>query len=137
MLCFCLSFRWAAEESPYLCSPETFSTHWPGAKLSSGTTVCSVGSVDEALAVFSRVRPDVLVTDLGMPEKDGYALLKAVREFTGSSRDVPAIAVTAYARAEDEARVRMAGFKAHVAKPVEPAYLVEVIGAAVGRRADA
>jgi PAS domain S-box-containing protein len=87
------------------------------------------GSVVEALEVLSRFRPDVLVSDIGMPGEDGYVLIRKLRTLEdeqGIPR-LPAVALTAYARGEDRRRALAAGFQVHVAKPVEPAELVEAI----------
>jgi CheY-like chemotaxis protein len=78
--------------------------------------------------MIARSRPDVVVSDIAMPGEDGYALLEYLRtappEVGGGTT---AIALTAYAREEDRARALEAGFAAHVAKPVEPDELVEVV----------
>jgi CheY-like chemotaxis protein len=79
-------------------------------------------------------RPDVLIADLGMPGMDGYALIEQVRaldpDFGGQT---PAIAVTAYASAQDRLRALQAGYQNHVAKPVEPEELAIVIASLTGR----
>jgi CheY-like chemotaxis protein len=72
----------------------------------------------------------VLVTDLGLPGMDGYALLRAIRQ-DGTQPAFPAVAVSAYARLDDRSRALAAGFQAHVAKPVDPATLVRVLAADV------
>ena len=85
-----------------------------------------------ALAEFDRRVPDVVVADLGLPEMDGYEVLRPIRgRERGASRQVPAIAVTAYARHADRARVLASGFAAHVGKPIDPAELVASLLAAV------
>src|SRR5205809_1881443 len=93
-----------------------------------GAEVRSAGSTAAALEVLATWRPDVLVSDIGLPGEDGYALLRRVRtlEEDGGAR-LPAIALTAYAQAEDRIRALTAGFQAHVAKPVEPRALLEVL----------
>jgi CheY-like chemotaxis protein len=91
-----------------------------------GAQVTSAASAGEALDSVTRETPDVLVSDLAMPEMDGYALLRELRgrsEFTW----IPAAAVTAYARAEDRRQALLAGFQMHVAKPIEPDELVAVV----------
>jgi signal transduction histidine kinase len=94
----------------------------------SGAEVVTASSTQEALDSLARARPHVLVSDLSMPGDDGYALLERVRAL-GLDRDgrVPAVALTAFARAEDRARALAAGYAVHVPKPVEPAELVEVV----------
>ena len=92
-----------------------------------------VTAVSTAAAALESVRlrcPDVLVSDIGLPDGDGFSLLKQVRE---SNRDLPAVAVTAYASRQDVAKALAAGFQAHVAKPVEPAQLSAAVAHASGR----
>lgn len=99
-----------------------------------GADVVSVASVSEALQYLEKANPHVLVSDIGMPKEDGYKLIRKVRdrESAGGIR-IPAIALTAYARAEDQARALEAGFEIHVPKPVEPQELVGVVAQVVGR----
>jgi signal transduction histidine kinase/ActR/RegA family two-component response regulator len=94
------------------------------------------GSVREALAALSASTPDVLISDIGMPDEDGHALIARVREGEGGAARLPAIALTAMARAEDRMRALAAGFDAHVAKPVHPDELALVIVRLLARRAD-
>ncbi len=89
-----------------------------------GADVTAVGSARLALEGLADAAPDVLVSDIAMPEADGYALIRAIRD-RGTS--VPAVALTAFARAEDRARALEAGFQAHLPKPVEPATLVALV----------
>jgi diguanylate cyclase len=77
---------------------------------------------------------DAIVTDIGMPEKDGYEFLRAVRADARLS-GIPVIALTAYARPEDVARAKEAGFEAFVAKPVTPADLRAAVGGVLARMA--
>jgi PAS domain S-box-containing protein len=99
-----------------------------------GALVMTAGSAREALAAIERTRPHVLVSDVGMPNIDGYQLLRMVREL-GLARGggVPAIALTAFARSEDRTRALRAGFLVHVTKPVEPAELVATVASVAGR----
>jgi signal transduction histidine kinase/CheY-like chemotaxis protein len=86
-----------------------------------------------ALAALRTVRPDVLLTDLGMADMDGFTLLAKVRELGSSAGgDVPAVALTAFARSEDRLRALEAGFAAHIAKPVEPSQLIATVAKVVG-----
>lgn len=87
-------------------------------------------SVAEALAILDEWNPAVLVSDIEMPEADGYALIRQVRK---QGRTMPAIALTAYARAEDRSRALAAGFQMHVAKPVDPAEFVVLVASLVRR----
>ena len=94
----------------------------------SGAKVIAVGSTADALEALQRWRPDVLVSDLGIPGEDGYALIRRVRALApAQGGETPAIAVTAYARIEDRLRAAAAGFQMHVAKPAEPADVVAAI----------
>ncbi|MDR3632569.1 MAG: ATP-binding protein [Isosphaeraceae bacterium] len=91
------------------------------------------GSVPEALALLESHEPDVLVSDIGMPERDGYDLIREVRARGRDAKQVPAIALTAFARSEDRRRAMLAGFQVHVAKPVDPDELTAVVATLVGR----
>lgn len=71
-------------------------------------------------------QPDVLVSDIGMPHQDGYALIQQVRS-TLPAAQIPAVAVTAFARQEDRLQALSAGFQMHVAKPIEPTRLVSIV----------
>jgi PAS domain S-box-containing protein len=96
--------------------------------------VLTAGSAEEAVPLVESGRPDVLITDIGMPGADGYELLRRVREL-GPARGgrVPAIALTAFARSEDRTRALRSGFMVHVSKPVDPSELVATIVAVAGR----
>jgi CheY-like chemotaxis protein len=93
-----------------------------------GARVTTASSVADALAAIERQWPDVLVSDIGMPGEDGFDLIREMRRREDSGhRHVPAIALTAYAGAEDRRRTIAAGFEAHVAKPIEAAALAPLI----------
>ncbi|MDB4985608.1 MAG: hypothetical protein JWN04_786, partial [Myxococcaceae bacterium] len=93
-----------------------------------GARVTAAESVAQALALFGTFAPDILVSDIGMPEADGYSLIRAVRRFApGDGGNTPAIALTAYARAEDVERAFEAGFQRHLAKPVNAERLITLI----------
>ena len=95
-----------------------------------GAIVTTAPTAREALDAFRRQRPDLLISDIGLPEMDGYDLIKQIRhDERPGARAMPAIALTAYARAEDRLLALRAGFDAHVAKPAEPA---ELLAAAAG-----
>ncbi|WP_082551245.1 GAF domain-containing hybrid sensor histidine kinase/response regulator [Pseudorhodoferax sp. Leaf265] len=99
-----------------------------------GAQVLVADSAQAVLQAIARERPQVLVSDIGMPLVDGYELLRRVRALgPAQGGNLPAIALTAFARAEDRVRALKAGFRAHVAKPVEPAELVATIASAAGR----
>jgi signal transduction histidine kinase/CheY-like chemotaxis protein len=93
-----------------------------------GASVLEASSAAEAMAALANERPTVLVTDIGMPVEDGYALVRAVRA-NAATRAIPALALTAYSRTEDRAKARDAGFDDHVAKPVDPHDLVRRVAA--------
>ena len=85
-------------------------------------------SVAEAIQIIPWYKPDVLVSDLAMPEEDGYSLIGKVRVLeAGSGKQIPAIALTAYVRVEVRARALTAGFNMFVPKPVEPNELMTAI----------
>lgn len=99
----------------------------------SGGTVMTAGSAREAIEVFQRERPDVLLSDVGMPEEDGYQLIRQVRALPrNAGGGVPAVAFTAFARAEDRRQALMAGFQFHLAKPVEALELLTVVASLTG-----
>jgi CheY-like chemotaxis protein len=93
-----------------------------------GATIVSVESAEQALSALKALLPDVLISDIGMPGQDGYALIRNVRRLPLSAGgNVPAIALTAYARAEDALRAKEEGFHVHLPKPVDPDELVELV----------
>lgn len=97
-----------------------------------GAKVKTAASVNEALQTIEHSKPDVLISDVGMPDRDGYALIRQVR-LLESERDnmIPAIALTAYAREEDSKQLLNAGFQLHLPKPVEPATLVAAVASQI------
>lgn len=101
-----------------------------------GAEVTAVGSAKEAIAVL-QANPgqhDVLLSDIGMPHEDGYALIRQVRALSAETGgQIPAAALTAHVRAEEERESLAAGFQRHIAKPVEPAQLVSIIADLAGR----
>jgi PAS domain S-box-containing protein len=97
--------------------------------------VTAVGSTGEAIEAFAKSRPDVLVSDIGMPGEDGYALIRRVRALEAGKVGVPAVALTAYARQEDRLEALSAGYQVHLPKPIEPEQLARVIAHLIGRAA--
>jgi CheY-like chemotaxis protein len=89
--------------------------------------VKTAASVAEALSILSGWIPDVLISDIEMPEADGYSLISEVRALPDRRAQVPILALTAYARAEDKSRAIAAGFQMHIPKPVEPGHLVSAV----------
>jgi CheY-like chemotaxis protein len=101
---------------------------------SCGAQVIQAASAAQAFEQIELARPDVLVTDIGMPEEDGYSLLSRIRDLPPERGGaMPAAALTAYARAEDRVRALRSGFQMHVTKPVEPAELITVVANLAGR----
>jgi CheY-like chemotaxis protein len=95
-----------------------------------GASVEDVASAHEALQIVERSRPDVLVTDISLPDEDGYSLLRRIREHEATQGGcLPVIALTGYAHPADRVQVLAAGFEGHVAKPVKPTELIETIAA--------
>lgn len=93
-----------------------------------GATIRAVNSAGEAFAAFTQFNPAVLVSDVGMPDTDGYMLVRQIRELPQEQGgQIPAIALTAYAGDGDQQRALQAGFQQHVTKSVEPETLVNVI----------
>jgi CheY-like chemotaxis protein len=102
-----------------------------------GASVKAVGSVREALQLLEGERPDVLVSDIGLSDDDGFALIRQIRQYeTERGGFLPAVALTGFARAEDRARSMAAGFQAHVQKPVDPVDLVKAIATIAHRLRD-
>jgi signal transduction histidine kinase len=97
-----------------------------------GAQVEEAGSVAEALAALDCRLPDVLVSDIGMPGEDGYSLIRKLRARERGA-ELPAAALTAYARNEDRVQALQAGFNAHIAKPVDPTELVQIVARLAGR----
>ena len=97
--------------------------------------VITAASAAEAIKEIEQRKPDVLISDLGMPEQDGYELIKEVREMESADHTarIPALALTAYAKAEDRVRALAGGYQVHLAKPVEPAEFVLVVANLAGR----
>ena len=96
--------------------------------------VIIAASAAEAIKEIERRKPDVLVSDLGMPEQDGYELIRKVRETeSGDTARIPALALTAHAKAEDRVRALAGGYQVHLSKPVEPAEFVLVVANLAGR----
>jgi CheY-like chemotaxis protein/nitrogen-specific signal transduction histidine kinase len=96
--------------------------------------VTAVSSAGEAIQAITRKRPDVLVSDIAMPDEDGYGLIKKIRSLeNGGSDNIPAVAITAYAKEEDRERALSAGFQIYLAKPVELTELISVVARAAKR----
>lgn len=99
-----------------------------------GAKVTSVGNAADALTALEQSEFDLLISDIGMPNTDGYDLIRQVRkQEEGTSQKIPAVALTAYARIQDRMQAIMAGFSTHIAKPVEVNELVTVVASLAGR----
>ena len=98
-----------------------------------GGQVHTATDADAALDAFSTWKPAVLISDIGLPEVDGYELLRRIREHEKHSGSrVPAVALTAFARIEDRVKALAAGYQMHVAKPVEPGELLAIVASLAG-----
>jgi signal transduction histidine kinase len=151
--------RWSQEKGEAgavgSTEPETRVSHLDGARLlivedepdtrsaisrfleDQGATVVAVGSAREALELLRSQVWDVLVSDIGMPGMDGYELIRELRAHeVGSGRSLPAVAVTAFTREEDQERVLREGFSEHVAKPVNTVRLIGILADLSRRGAD-
>jgi CheY-like chemotaxis protein len=93
----------------------------------------TAASAAEALEAARAGGVDVLLSDIGMPGEDGYALIRAVRALPGDAGRVPAAALTAFARSEDRRRALLAGYQIHLAKPVEAGELIAVVASLANR----
>ena len=100
-----------------------------------GAEVSTAATAADALSLFCEKLPDVLVSDIGMPDEDGYELVRKIRALpTGKGALTPAIALTGYATRKDRERSLSAGYQRHIAKPIEQIELVMAIASLVGRR---
>jgi diguanylate cyclase len=105
--------------------------------VSCGATVRSASSVEQALVQLEDAVPDVLVSDIGMPDVDGFALIRHIRSMRNPARSrIPAIALSAFTRSEDEARTIREGFDAYLPKPVDNIELTALIARLAGREKD-
>jgi PAS domain S-box-containing protein len=96
--------------------------------------VHSAASAAEALPLLEALRPDVLLSDIGMPECDGYQFIAAVRQLSAErGGKTPAVALTAFARSQDRVRTMVAGYQVHLSKPVEPHELLTAVASLSGR----
>ncbi|MBD2499461.1 hybrid sensor histidine kinase/response regulator [Anabaena azotica] len=93
-----------------------------------GAISSTTASVEAALAVIGQLKPDILISDIGMAEQDGYTLIRKLRALPlEEGGKIPAIALTAFSREEDREQILAAGFQYHVAKPVDPSKLISVV----------
>jgi CheY-like chemotaxis protein len=100
-----------------------------------GSDVRCSDSVSEAITAFREWKPDLLMSDIGMPSEDGYSFIRKIRKLRSKrARQIPAVALTAYATNEDRTRALASGFQLHITKPIDPEQLVRLIADAVGRK---
>ncbi|HYQ84562.1 MAG TPA: response regulator, partial [Rubrobacter sp.] len=98
-----------------------------------GSRVLTASSAAEALDLLEAERPDVLLSDIGMPGMDGYELIRRVRSLAPEAGGrVPAAALTAFARPEDRTRAMLAGYQMHATKPIRPAELITLVASLAG-----
>ncbi len=102
-----------------------------------GALVTTAGSAREAIDRVADKAPDLLISDIGMPELDGYDLIRQVRQSGHHAKQLPAVALTAFARTEDSQRALMAGFQMHVSKPVNASELMAAVASLTGRTGSA
>ena len=100
-----------------------------------GATVVSAESVARAFEQLETARPDVIISDIAMPEEDGYVLIKKIRaRGARKSGDIPAAALTAYAKIEDRVSILAAGFQMYLSKPADPSELIAVVASLASSR---
>jgi CheY-like chemotaxis protein len=98
-----------------------------------GASVATMDSSAKALAALERIRPHILIIDIGLPDEDGYTLIRKARALLSErGESIPAVALTAYSREEDQKRALSAGFDIHMPKPPGPAELIEVVARLTG-----
>lgn len=90
--------------------------------------VTLAASATEAFNIISQLDINILISDIGMPDEDGYSLIRRIRSFQPAPKCyIPAIALTAFAKEEDQKIATEAGFQCYIAKPIDPNYLIEVV----------
>jgi PAS domain S-box-containing protein len=92
-----------------------------------GATVVAASSASHALKLLDEQQLDVMLSDIGMPEQDGYELIRRVRQLTSPAGKIPAAALTAFARSDERRQAMLAGFQLHISKPVEPTELTAAV----------
>lgn len=99
-----------------------------------GAAVRTAGSAEEAMSAIAVEIPDVILSDIGMPVHDGYEFMRSVRALpAGEGAEIPAAAVTAFARSEDRTRALSSGFQMHLSKPVDPVELLAAVMSLAGK----
>lgn len=100
-----------------------------------GASIVAAQSVQEAMAILETEPPQILISDLGMPDEDGFDLIRQVREAGYTAQRLPAVAVTAFANKDHAERALLRGFQIHIRKPVDADDLITVVAGLVGRTA--
>jgi circadian clock protein KaiC len=100
-----------------------------------GAVVTAAADSSDAMAALDRAAPDLIVADIGLPDEDGFDLMRKVRARQGPEGQVPAVALTAWGLARDRARAKDVGYQAHLVKPIEPSTLISVLEALVAKGA--
>jgi CheY-like chemotaxis protein len=98
-----------------------------------GALVTVAGSAAEAMEALARSRPEVLISDIGMPDVDGLDLIRKLRAGGHHAKDLPAVALTAFVHKTDRRQALLAGFQVHIPKPVDPHDLLAVVASLAGR----
>lgn len=98
-----------------------------------GAEVRTTASARESRAVFAQSHPDLLIADIGMPEEDGYSLIRSIRRLESGAEHIPAIALTAHSRPEDIDQALASGFQLHIAKPIDSTRLISSVATLVAR----
>jgi CheY-like chemotaxis protein len=96
-------------------------------------SVVTASSAADGLRLIRAERPDVIVSDIGMPEKDGFEMMRELRGQSANNSKIPAIALTAFARSEDRTRAMLAGYQVHLSKPIQPQELLAAVANLAGR----
>jgi CheY-like chemotaxis protein/two-component sensor histidine kinase len=98
-----------------------------------GAIVTAAASAAEAMESLAKARPEVLISDIGMPDVDGFDLIRKVRASGYHAKDLPAVALTAFVHKKDQRQALLAGFQVHIPKPVDPHDLLAVVASLAGR----
>jgi len=102
---------------------------------SNHAVVCTASSADEAMEALAKERPDVVISDIGMPNRDGLSLIRSIRGLDAQDGgQTPAVALTAFAHPEDRTRALVAGYQFHITKPIDPAELLAALATLSARR---
>jgi CheY-like chemotaxis protein len=98
-----------------------------------GASIMTAGSVQEAMAALKIEPPDILVSDLGIPDEDGFDLIRQIRDAGYTAQQLPAVALTAFANKDHANRALLCGFQIHIRKPVDADDLITIVADLAGR----